>query len=160
MADDSHSISSGDSEFPFARAAGALRVLAAEDNVTNQWVLQALLKTIDIEPCIVDDGAALIAAWSRQPWDLILTDIEMPVMDGTEAVRRIRAAEAATGRARTPIIAVTANILAGQLAEYQRAGIDSAVAKPIDLSTLLAAMEAALGAGCHQDSVQPHRGFG
>jgi len=155
---DSHSASSPEPEFPLARVAGALRVLAAEDNVTNQWVLQALLETVDIEPCIVDNGAALLAMWSQQPWDLILTDIEMPVMDGTEAVRRIRAAEAAAGRPRTPIIAVTANVLASQLAEYKQAGIDSAIAKPIDLATLLASMEAALAADRHESRAQSRRG--
>lgn len=138
---DSQTIGSPESEFLFARAAGTLRVLAAEDNITNQWVLQALLKTVDIEPCIVEDGAALVDMWSQQPWDLILTDIEMPGLDGTEAVRRIRAAESAAGRARTPVLAVTANVLDSQLAEYKRAGIDAVIAKPIDFSTLLGTMK-------------------
>ena len=71
-------------------------------------------------------------------------DVRMPVMDGIEAAREIRRLEAAGHRARTPIIALTANAMAHQIAEYAAAGMDGHVAKPIDAAALFAALERAL----------------
>jgi signal transduction histidine kinase/CheY-like chemotaxis protein len=118
----------------------ALRVLAAEDNAVNQLVLKTLLEQVGVEPVIVADGQAALAAWRREPWDLILMDVQMPVMDGPTAARAIRAAEALDGRARTPIIALTANAMAHQVAEYAAAGMDGHVAKPIEAASLYAAI--------------------
>jgi CheY-like chemotaxis protein len=72
---------------------------------------------------------------------LILMDVQMPVMDGPTATREIRAREAASGRRRTPVIALTANAMAHQVAEYRAAGMDAIVAKPIDVEQLLSAMQ-------------------
>ncbi len=124
----------------------ALRVLAAEDNPINQLVLKTLLVQIDIEPTVVADGQACLDAWAAEPWDLILMDIQMPAMDGVAAARAIRAREAATGRARTPIVALTANAMAHQLAEYAAVGMDGHVAKPIAAANLFAAIGAAVSA--------------
>jgi signal transduction histidine kinase/ActR/RegA family two-component response regulator len=118
----------------------ALRVLAAEDNAVNQLVLKTLLEQVGVEPVIVADGQAALAAWRREPWDLILMDVQMPVMDGPAAARAIRAAEALEGRARTPIVALTANAMAHQVAEYDAAGMDGHVAKPIEAANLYAAI--------------------
>jgi signal transduction histidine kinase/CheY-like chemotaxis protein len=118
----------------------ALRVLAAEDNAVNQLVLKTLLEQVGVEPVIVADGQAALAAWRREPWDLILMDVQMPVMDGPTAARAIRAAEALDGRARTPIVALTANAMAHQVAEYAAAGMDGHVAKPIEAANLYAAI--------------------
>jgi PAS domain S-box-containing protein len=123
---------------------GALRVLAAEDNSVNQTVLRTLLQQVGVEPVIVDDGAAAVAAWRAQEWDVILMDVQMPVLDGPDATRAIRAAEAATGRRRTPIVALTANAMSHQVAEYAAAGMDGLIAKPIRVGELFAALEAAL----------------
>jgi signal transduction histidine kinase/CheY-like chemotaxis protein len=117
-----------------------LRVLAAEDNAVNQLVLKTLLHHAGVEPVLVGDGAQAVAAWAREPWDLILMDVQMPVMDGPTAVREIRAREAAEGRARTPIIALTANAMAHQIAEYMAAGMDGHVAKPIEARALFEAL--------------------
>jgi signal transduction histidine kinase/AmiR/NasT family two-component response regulator len=114
----------------------ALRILAAEDNPTNQLVLKALLDPFGVELTIVDDGAQAVEAWSAGAFDLILMDIQMPVMDGITAARAIRAEEANSGRARTPIVAVTANAMAHQVEEYFAAGMDAHVPKPVDLATL------------------------
>jgi len=76
---------------------------------------------------------------------VILMDVQMPIMDGLSATRAIRAQEAETGRARTPIIALTANAMTHQVAEYRAAGMDGHVAKPIEAAKLFAALEAALG---------------
>jgi PAS domain S-box-containing protein len=121
-----------------------LRVLAAEDNSVNQLVLKTLLGQVGIEATMVFDGRAAVEAWAREPWDLILMDVQMPVMDGPTAVAEIRAREAVEGRARTPIIALTANAMEHQVARYLAAGMDGYIAKPIEASRLFATVEAAL----------------
>ncbi|MCG9916057.1 MAG: ATP-binding protein [Phenylobacterium sp.] len=123
---------------------GGLRVLAAEDNQVNQLVLGALLGQMGVEPCFVWDGAEAVEAWRREPWDLILMDAQMPVMDGREATRLIRAEEAQSARARTPIIALTANALTHQAAEYLACGMDQVVAKPIEVHRLVEAINQVL----------------
>ena len=125
----------------------ALRVLAAEDNAVNQLVLKTMLEQVGIAPTIVADGRAAVKAWESQAWDLVLMDVQMPVMDGIAATRAIRAKEAALGRARTPILALTANAMTHHVAEYLAADMDGFVAKPIEVGQLFAAMEQALGAG-------------
>jgi CheY-like chemotaxis protein/anti-sigma regulatory factor (Ser/Thr protein kinase) len=121
-----------------------LRILAAEDNAVNQVVLRALLEQAGIEPFIVDDGAACVDAWHGGSWDVILMDIQMPVMDGPSAARAIRAAERTSGRRRTPIVALTANAMAHQVTDYTAAGMDGVIAKPIHVEELFAGIEAAL----------------
>ena len=120
----------------------SLRVLAAEDNTVNQLVLKTLLHQVGIEPVVVENGVAAVEAWKAQPWDLILMDVQMPKMDGPTAARAIRAAEAAEGRPRTPIIALTANVMAHQLADYFAAGMDGHIAKPLEAARLFEALEA------------------
>ncbi len=124
----------------------SLRVLAAEDNDVNRLVLQTLLHQVGLTPTIVADGAQALAAWEADTWDIVLMDIQMPVMDGPTACREIRRREAASGRARTPIIALTANAMAHQVAEYRAAGMDGFVPKPIEIGQLFAAMTEALDA--------------
>ncbi|WP_309607157.1 ATP-binding protein [Phenylobacterium sp.] len=121
----------------------SLRVLAAEDNAVNQLVLRTLLAQVDVAASFVEDGQACVAAWRREPWDLIFMDVQMPVMDGPTATRAIRDAERAEGRARTPIVALTANAMPHQIAEYLAAGMDGHVAKPIEAAELFAALHLA-----------------
>ena len=123
---------------------GVLRVLAAEDNTVNQLVLKTLLHQIGVDPVIVENGKLAVEAWAREPWDVILMDVQMPEMDGPTATGIIRTREAAEGRARTPIIALTANAMAHQVAEYLEAGMDGFVAKPIEVGRLFAALQAVL----------------
>jgi PAS domain S-box-containing protein len=123
-----------------------LRVLAAEDNPTNQLVLRTLLATVGVEPVMVGNGQEALDAWSGEVWDVVLMDIQMPVMDGLTAVRRLRAAERGGGRRRTPIIAVTANATAHNKAEYLAAGMDDLIAKPIQMATLIQTMDSVLEA--------------
>ncbi len=123
---------------------GEIRVLAAEDNDTNQLVLRTLLAQAGIDPVIVENGQQALEAWERQNWDIVLMDIQMPVMDGVVATRAIRERERETGRRRTPILAVTANAMLHQVADYEAAGMDDVIAKPIDIVALLNAMQAAL----------------
>ncbi|MFL5296290.1 MAG: ATP-binding protein [Phenylobacterium sp.] len=121
-----------------------IRVLAAEDNDTNQLVLKTLLAQAGVDVVLVGDGSQAVEAWRREPWDVILMDVQMPVMDGVAATRAIRELERETGRARTPIVAVTANAMTHQVAEYEAAGMDGIVPKPIDIMSLLKAVERAL----------------
>jgi signal transduction histidine kinase/ActR/RegA family two-component response regulator len=122
---------------------GALRILAAEDNPVNQLVLKTLLGQAGVEPMMVDNGDAAVEAWRDGTFDLILMDVQMPVVDGVSATRMIRAAERAEGRRRTPIVALTANTMQHQVTEYLAAGFDGHLAKPIDARALYEAIAAA-----------------
>ncbi len=122
-----------------------LRALAAEDNAVNQLVLRTLLDQIGIEAVIVADGAEAVAAWEAGDFDLVLMDIQMPRMDGPTATRAIREREAALGRRRTPIIALTANVMRHQVDDYAAAGMDAFVAKPIAITELFAAIAECVG---------------
>ena len=124
--------------------AAAIRILAAEDNGMNQFVLRTLLAQIGIEPTVVSNGREAVEAWAREPWDMILMDVQMPEVDGPTATGMIRARERAAGLPRTPIIALTANAMAHQVAEYVGAGMDDVVAKPIEAARLFEAIEGAL----------------
>ncbi|MES2343106.1 MAG: ATP-binding protein [Pseudomonadota bacterium] len=123
---------------------GALRLLAAEDNPTNQQVLAAVMGSLGLEIDIVADGKLAFEAWRDGAYDLILMDIQMPVMDGIDSARAIRAAEREQGRSRTPIVALTANALSHQVEEYLAAGMDGHVAKPIEIAKLYEAISLAL----------------
>jgi signal transduction histidine kinase/CheY-like chemotaxis protein len=117
-----------------------LRVLAAEDNAVNQLVLKTLLHQLGLEPTVVEDGAAAVEAWAAGEWDVILMDVQMPVMDGLAATAEIRRLEREQGRARTPIIALTANAMAHQVEQYLAADMDGHVAKPIAAAELFQAL--------------------
>jgi signal transduction histidine kinase/ActR/RegA family two-component response regulator len=130
---------------PEAAVAPRVRVLAADDNPTNRLVLHTLLHQAGIESLIVDDGVQALEAWRRSEWDVILLDIQMPDLDGPGAARAIRAEEVRSGRPRTPIIAVTANVMTHQVGDYLAAGMDACVAKPIDVERLYGAIFEALG---------------
>ena len=123
-----------------------IRLLAAEDNPTNQQVLAAVMESLGIDIDIVGDGKQAVDAWRVGGYDLILMDIQMPVMDGIDAAREIRAVEIAEQRKRTPIVALTANALTHQVDEYMAVGMDGHVAKPIEIAKLYEAISAALTA--------------
>jgi len=118
------------------------RVLLAEDNPVNRKVALALLGKAGYQADWAGDGREVLAALSRGRYDLILMDIEMPVMDGLTATSRIRAAEEATGT-HIPIVAMTAHADPGDRERLLRAGIDGYVAKPIRLQELQTAMDEA-----------------
>lgn len=127
-----------------APAPDGLRLLVAEDNPTNRLVLSTLLGQIDLQPHMVENGQEAVDACASGDWDIVLMDVQMPVMDGVSAVRAIRAREAEEHRPRVPIIAVTANAMAHHRAEYLAVGMDDMVAKPIQLTELLGAMDKVL----------------
>ncbi len=123
-----------------------IRLLAAEDNPTNQQVLAAVMESLGIDIDIVGDGKQAVDAWKVGGYDLVLMDIQMPVMDGIDAAKTIRQLEASEHRKRTPIVALTANALTHQIQEYLAAGMDGHVAKPIEIAKLYEAISTALNA--------------
>ena len=127
-----------------------LRILAAEDNATNQLVLKTLLAELGADLQLVGDGAAAVEAWAAGDFDLVLMDVQMPVMDGPAATRAIREREAAEGRTPIPIIALTANAMTHQAAEYRAAGMTGFVSKPIRIADLFAAISEAMSAGVEE----------
>jgi signal transduction histidine kinase/ActR/RegA family two-component response regulator len=121
-----------------------LRILAAEDNETNQLVLAALLESVGVALTLVADGREAVDAFARERFDLVLMDIQMPRMNGLAATRAMRATEAEAARPRTPILALTANVMTHQIAEYRAAGMDDVIAKPIQAESLFLQIEQAL----------------
>jgi CheY-like chemotaxis protein len=111
------------------------RVLLVEDNIVNQRVAQKFLERCGCSVLITANGAEAVSLYEREPFDLILMDMEMPVMDGTTATRRIRELEATSNR-RTPIVALTANALGEQLDRCMQAGMDAFLSKPIEPARL------------------------
>ncbi len=122
-----------------------VRILAAEDNPTNRLVLRTLLQQDGIELTLVENGVQAVDAWREGGFDVVLMDVQMPVMDGPTAVRVIRSEEVRLERPRTPIVALTANVMSHQLAEYRASGMDAHIAKPIDLAMLFEVLDRVLG---------------
>jgi signal transduction histidine kinase/ActR/RegA family two-component response regulator len=133
-----------------ALASSGLRVLAAEDNDVNRIVLKTLLSQLGIEATLVENGAEAVRAWESAHWDMILMDVQMPVMDGPTATMTIRARETLLSRPRTPILAVTANTMPHQVASYRAAGMDDVVAKPLNVRDLLGAL---IGAASMEEAI-------
>jgi CheY-like chemotaxis protein/HPt (histidine-containing phosphotransfer) domain-containing protein len=115
-------------------------VLVVDDHPVNREVLVRQLALIGIDCDTAEDGVEALAAWAPGRYAAVLADIHMPRMDGHELTRRIRAAEAG-GRARTPVVAVTANALKGEEERAIAAGMDAYLAKPVNIERLRATLE-------------------
>jgi len=120
------------------RATGK-RLLLAEDVPLNQDLARTILERAGHAVDVVGDGVAAVAAVQTRAYDLVLMDVQMPVMDGIAATRRIRAL--GDPRGRLPILAMTANVLPEQVAELRAAGLDDHVGKPFRAQALLAAID-------------------
>jgi len=116
-------------------AIGEFRVLLVEDNPMNRLVISKLLQALGITVDTAEDGEAGVAAAARGGYDMVLMDIQMPGMDGMEATRRIRAMDGPI--ASTPVVAITANVLAEQKSNYAAAGMDGVVSKPVSAAALI-----------------------
>jgi CheY-like chemotaxis protein len=112
-----------------------VRVLVVEDNAVNRLVATRMLGQLGASVVTAENGAEGVAAISSGEFDLVFMDIQMPVMDGVEATRRIRAMPGEKGQ--VPIVATTANVMPDQLAAYRACGVSGVVAKPISPSALL-----------------------
>jgi two-component system, sensor histidine kinase and response regulator len=121
------------------RAKDAQHILLAEDNLVNQKVACRILERLGYRVDVAVDGQAAVDAWATGRYHLILMDCQMPVLDGYEATRQIRARESAGSR--IPIIALTAHAMKGADAECTAAGMDDYVSKPIDREQLNAKIE-------------------
>ncbi len=118
----------------------SMRVLVAEDNVVNQRVASGLLRKRGHDVTVVGDGQAAVAAIADCAFDVVLMDVQMPVMDGFEATAEIRAREKTSG-GHLRIIAMTAHAMAGDRDRCLRAGMDGYVSKPLDPRLLCAVVE-------------------
>ena len=116
----------------------ALKILLAEDNPTNQKITLRMLRSMGYTADVADDGAAALAAVQARRYDLVLMDVHMPVMDGLEATRRIRALPAGQ---QPRIFAMTASVLDSERQECFAAGMERHIAKPIQKQVLAAALQ-------------------
>jgi signal transduction histidine kinase/ligand-binding sensor domain-containing protein/ActR/RegA family two-component response regulator len=112
-----------------------LIVLVAEDNKVNQRLAKAVLENAGHKVVVVGNGSEAIEAWANQRFDVVLMDVQMPVMDGLEASAAIRKAE--SGGSHIPIIALTANAMSGDRELCLASGMDDYLTKPINLSALM-----------------------
>ena len=120
------------------------QVLLVEDNAINQRVARRFLERLGCEVQVVGDGRQAIEAFERNTYSFILMDMQMPVMDGLEATRRIRELENG-GPRRTPIVALTANAMMGTLERCLEAGMDDYLTKPLDISRLQDVLDRFMG---------------
>jgi signal transduction histidine kinase/NO-binding membrane sensor protein with MHYT domain/ActR/RegA family two-component response regulator len=118
----------------------APRVLVVDDNAVNRQVLELILDSAGVEHAAAENGVEAVEAATSEPFDAILMDIQMPVMDGLEATRRIRAWEAEAGQPARPIYIVSANCLPEHVAAGQAAGANGHIAKPVSAARVLSAL--------------------
>jgi CheY-like chemotaxis protein len=129
-----------------AKPAGGLglTVLLAEDDATSRCILTGLLEKIGCEVFAVCDGLEAVQFLAETAVDVVMMDIQMPVMDGLEATRRIRS-DGSLGRgAKVPIVAVTAYAMRGDREKFLEAGMDDYLSKPVDIHSLMGTLERVL----------------
>ena len=116
------------------------RVLMVEDNETNRLILEQILNSLGCSVCHATNGLEALDTLRQKTFDLVLMDVQMPVMDGLTAASKIRERETAHGLPRQPIIALTANALAGDREMCLQAGMDDYVTKPVTIGSISTAM--------------------
>jgi PAS domain S-box-containing protein len=121
---------------PLLDGEAGVRLLLVEDNAVNRELIKIMLEPFGVDVETANDGVAGVEAMRQGQFDLVLMDVQMPVMDGLTATREIRAMEGARGAA-TPIVAMTANVLPEQIANCLAAGMDDHLGKPINPAKLL-----------------------
>ena len=113
----------------------SVRILLVEDNPVNQKLAVAMLKRMGHRVTLANNGAEACVIFDRDPFDLVLMDVQMPEMDGFEATRRLRQRERETG-IRVPIVAMTAHAMSGDRERCLDAGMDDHITKPISRKVL------------------------
>ncbi len=116
-------------------------VLLVEDNAVNQKVAVRFLERMGCKVRVADNGAEGVKAWRDGRFDIVLMDLQMPVMDGLTATRRIREAEKELNQRATPIVALTANAMSGQLERCLEAGMNGFLSKPLEIARLHETLE-------------------
>jgi len=124
----------------------AARILAAEDNRMNRSLLSAILDPLGVDLDLAADGREAVEMFGEGDYDLVLMDVQMPVMDGVRAAQAMRAIELAERRPPIPIVALSANVMRHQIESYLAAGMTSFIPKPVNMATLINALETALQA--------------
>lgn len=123
---------------PVAGATAPLRILVADDHPANRKVAALILEPLPAEVVLVEDGAQAVSAFASGSFDLVLMDLQMPVMDGLDAIREIRRREILAGRgARVPIIVVSAHVFPSDREASAAAGADAHIGKPVDAAELI-----------------------
>ncbi|BFN13652.1 MULTISPECIES: hybrid sensor histidine kinase/response regulator [Marinobacter] len=120
---------------------GRMRVLLVEDNPVNRTLTRRLLEKLGCEVMTANDGQAASSLWQWHQFDVVFMDCVMPRMDGYEATRQLRAWETNHGRSRVPVVALTASAMEEDEERCREAGMDSFVAKPVNLEMLRAVLE-------------------
>jgi len=141
----------GEEDVRFAALQGR-RVLVVDDHPVNRRVIRLFLEPFECALIEAATGQEALDVLHREPVDLVLMDVNMPVMDGLEATRRLRAEPRF---ARLPVIALTADVMSAQIKTCLEAGCDAHVAKPIDLRNLLSVMDRALALGAREVVTTP-----
>jgi CheY-like chemotaxis protein len=121
-----------------------LRILLAEDSSTNQRLAVGLLSKLGHTTTVANNGQEAVTALEREPFDLVLMDVQMPEMDGYQATAVIRTREAGKHK-HTPIVAMTAHAMKGDREECLAAGMDGYISKPIRMAELEAVIGEAMG---------------
>ena len=124
-----------------------LRVLLTDDNAVNRQVAALILDAVGADIVHAENGEEALIAFQAQPFDVVLMDLQMPVMDGLTAIQLIRGHEANVGSPRTPILVLSANALPEHREAAALAGADGHIAKPITAPALIGALQAALNGG-------------
>ena len=127
---------------PISSARTGLRLLVVEDDPTGRKVLVHALHPLQAEVTLAENGQEAVDAYERGAYDVVLMDLQMPVMDGYAATREIRAIEARLGRSRTPVVVVSAHTRPWEIEKAQGAGADYHIGKPLSVPTLLGTIDA------------------
>jgi len=121
------------------------RVLVAEDSDVNQFIIKELLAVFGLSPVVVGNGKEAVASFGQEAFDLVLMDIQMPIMDGVEATRKLRAAQKSDGvNPECIIVGLSAHAMAGDRERYVEQGMDDYLTKPIDIDELEALLKRTL----------------
>ena len=133
-----------------------LRVLVADDNEANRRLLSAFLEAGGHNVVLAVDGGEALKLVGATKFDVVLMDIQMPVMDGVTAIKAMRAG--ATSNSQTPIIAITANVMADQLDSYLAAGANACISKPFNARAVLEGLAAVTAGKAPSDEMDTSRG--
>ena len=113
-----------------------VRALVAEDHPANRRIIELMLAPMGVEVTLVANGAEAVEAFKQHDWEMVLLDMQMPVLDGASAARAMRGMEPALGRGRTPIAMLSANVLPRHVEDALAAGADHFIAKPVTPAAL------------------------